>query len=347
MKRFFFFLLILLIFSCSQKGYSKRANYDPNKTMAWGSVQKICIFADDNIWKYAESSLKANLERYYYTTENETFFEIEHINFEKIEQFYKFNNLIFYADMESEQVVSSYVKDLLGESIKTEIEENSVALFPKNNLWANNQFVIFLVGNNEENLLKLNILQSDRIFNLFKNELYKKKADRIYKQVLHNNRLYSQYPWKLELTKNYVIYKQDPQNNFVSYLARLRNHPDRYLSVYYTEIDSSQFTKEWLYSTRAELAWKYFDEDEMNESNVRFENYKLENHSGWKLSGKWQNYKYAVGGAFQSFAFYHKESSSAYIIDNSVYFPEGYKLSALIELEIIANTLKIVGSGNN
>jgi hypothetical protein len=333
--------LLVTVLGCSSQGDSERARFDPNKSMAWGSVQEISVFADDAVWKFAETPLRSSLERYYYTTYNETYFDVERVGFDKIEQFYKFNNLIFFADMESDQDISRYVKNLLGESIKVEIEENAVALIPKNNLWANGQFVIFMVGSNEENLLKLNILQADRIFDLFKEKLYEKISDRIYKQVKHNDRFYEPFPWKLDLTKNYIIYKREPENNFVSYLARLREHPDRYLSVYYEKIDRADLSKEWLFAKRRELAWKYYDEDEVDETDIRFENYDFNGFEGWKMAGRWQNLKYSVGGAFQSFAFYHDSTSTAYIVDNSVYFPEGYKLSALIELEIISRTLRI------
>jgi len=48
-----------------------------------------------------------------------------------------------------------------------------------------------------------------------------------------------------------------------------------------------------------------------------------------------------VGGAFQSFAFFDENSERAYLIDNSVYYPEGSKLEALIELEIISSSIVI------
>jgi len=37
---------------------------------------------------------------------------------------------------------------------------------------------------------------------------------------------------------------------------------------------------------------------------VRMEKFKLAGHQGWRLTGRWQNKKHSVGGAFQSFAIY-------------------------------------------
>ena len=74
---------------------------------------------------------------------------------------------------------------------------------------------------------------------------------------------------------------------------------------------------------------------------MRTEKAKIAGHNGWKISGMWINKKYTVGGAYQTFAFYDERTKRAYLIDNSVYFPEGYKLDALIELEVISNTLRL------
>ncbi|MCK5050398.1 MAG: DUF4837 family protein, partial [Candidatus Cloacimonetes bacterium] len=88
-------------------------------------------------------------------------------------------------------------------------------------------------------------------------------------------------------------------------------------------------------------SWKYYDEDEFFDRDVRMEKFKLAGYQGWRLTGRWQNKKHSVGGAFQSFAFYDETNGLAYLIDNSVYHPEGEKLEALYELEIISNTLKL------
>ena len=64
-------------------------------------------------------------------------------------------------------------------------------------------------------------------------------------------------------------------------------------------------------------------------------------YEGWMIRGRWQNEQQAVGGAFSAYAFYEPVTSQLFLIDNTVYHPEGDKLPALIELEIISNSLKI------
>ncbi len=340
MKKILFLLTaIFLIFGCGEKKEEKSSQQklDPRKPMSWGHQQTIYVFADENVWKYAKSHLQKNLERFHFTTTNEKIFEIKRAK--NIEQFYRFNNLLFFCDLEATTEISEYVKDIISKKIITEVKENSVGIYPKNNLWANDQFVLFLLGDNERNLLTLNIEMANEVYSLFREKLLERISRQVYQTKIYSQQEFADLSWKLKLPKSYVRYKKD--ENFLSYLARLRNKPDRYISVYWEDIDEKDFGKDWFHKKRADLAWKYYDEDEFDKKDAKSEKIKFLGQTAWKLSGRWQNKKYAVGGAFQSFSFYDKKTQKAYLIDNSVYFPEGDKLPALLELEIISKTFSI------
>ncbi|MDY6915874.1 MAG: DUF4837 family protein [Candidatus Cloacimonadota bacterium] len=339
------FLLTLFLLSCTNRSEDTYkpdiGKTDPRKPRAWGHKQTIYVFADDNVWKYAKQHLEDSLERYVFTNRNEKYFTLQRAPYEKIEQFHKFNNLIFFCDMQSNKPVSVFVKDKMGSQVEKDIQENSVGMYPIENLWANDQYVLFLVGNNEENLLKFNILQSNKIFELFQEKLYDRIARQIYNSKVYPESEFREFPWHLKIPINYVLYKKDLQNNFISYLGRSLNRSDRYVSVYYEKMPADSLNRKWIRKKRAELAWEYYDEDKFSKDTTQMSLYKLGNHKGWKLWGRWQNEKHMVGGAFQTFAFYHEPSKTAYLIDNSVYYPEGEKLKELIELEVISRTIKI------
>lgn len=309
--------------------------------MSWGHKQTIYVFADDNVWKYAKGHLKKTLERVRFTTENEKVFIVKRAPIDNIDNFYKFNNLIFFCDLESNDNVSTYIKEIMGSKVESEVEENMVGMYTKENVWANDQFVLFILGSNERDLLKFNILQSHNIFDLFKDKLFDRIEGQLYKTPVYPDNRFAAFQWSLKLPQKYILYKNDTANNFISFIARLRNKPDRYISVYSRKISKEEFDRDWFRETRKNISWKYYDEDEFFDRDVRMEKYKLAGHQGWRLSGRWQNKKHSVGGAFQSFAFYDEASGRAYLVDNSVYYPDGEKLEALYELEIISNTLKL------
>ena len=345
MKKILIILVIFfLLFGCApkrEKYTPKTGKINPRKPMSWGHRQTIYIFAEDDIWNLLHEKLENNLGRVYFTTNNENYFEIKRAPLKSLQQFFKFNNILFLSYLNSESELANYIKEIMGEKAEKDLKKNGVAMYPLDNLWANDQFVLFLLANDKSHLLKLYDLQENKIFELFKNKLYERIARQVYKQDIYPQSEFAGFPWTLKLPKSYILYKKDSQNRFVSYIARLREHADRYISVYYEKLDKTDFGKNWLKKKRAELAWKYYDEDEFAEKDIRTEKTKLGNFDCWKLSGRWQNKKYLVGGAFQSFAFYDEKTKTAFLIDNSVYFPEGYKLSALIELEVISGTFRL------
>jgi len=336
-------IIFLFILGCSKdnKTNSSAKGTDIRKPFSWGHQQTVYVFADDNVWKYAEPHLRTSLERFQFTTENEEFFEVKKAPINSIEQFYKFNNLVFFCDMESDGEVSSHVKSIMGDKIAEEIKVNAVAMYPLENLWARDQFVLFIVGDNERDLLSFNILQANTTFDLFKEKLYERIERQVYKQKIYPETTFQKFLWYLKLPKNYIVYKNDEANNFISFIARLKNKSDRFISVYYEKMTENNFGKEWLKQKRAELAWDYYEEDEFADKDIKIEKSNLGKYECWKLSGRWQNKKFIVGGAFRSFAIYDKKTQTAFLIDNSVYFPEGYKLPALIELEVISRSIVV------
>ena len=336
-------IILLLMLGCSPKDNihkTKSKGIDPHKPMSWGHKQTVYVFADDNVWKYAKRHLLKTLERVRFTTENEKVFVVKRAPIDNMDNFYKFNNLIFFCDLESNDKVSTYIKEIMGSKVESEVKENLIGMYTKKNVWANDQFVLFILGDNEPDLLKFNILQSHNTFDLFNEKLFDRIRGQIYKTSIYSDERFAAFPWTLKLPKNYILYKNDTANNFISFIARLRNKPDRYISVYFQEISREEFDRNWLRETRKSISWKYYDEDEFFDRDVRMEKCELAKHQGLRLSGRWQNKKHSVGGAFQSFAFYDDVSGLAYLVDNSVYYPDGEKLEALYELEIISKTLK-------
>ena len=344
MKRIIIILLAALILvSCGDDGRTtprgqKRIN--PHKPMAWGKKHVIYVFADNDIWKKSEHQLRRTLERFVFTTENEKYFEVKRAPFDALDQFYKYNNLIFMGDLSSKGDVTEYIKSVTSDHIKQEVADNLVGIYPSENLWANDQYVLFMLGTTEENLLKINYLHLNKTFDLFKEKLLARISRQLYQSEQHSAKTFASLPYSIKIPKRYQVYRKDLANNFISFISRFKEKPDRYIAVYYENSTENIVDKDWITKKRAELAWQYYDEDEYVKDNIRTEKFEIAGHKGWKISGSWMNKKHTVGGAFQTYAFYDEKTKKSYLIDNSVYFPEGYKLNALLELEIISNTLK-------
>jgi len=335
-------LLSLFCFSCEQKDETNlpgMKRIDTRKPMAWGHRQTVYAVADNQIWKYAESPLRKTLERYQFTTVNEQFFEVKRADFKALDQFYKYNNLIFYCDLQSKSPVSEHVKSVMTDAIKKQVEEDGIGMFPVENLWANDQYVLFLIGSSEENLLKLNILQANEIFQLFREKLISRIKQKIYQQKVYSEKQFAAFPWSMKIPQKYVVFREGER--FISFLSRLRKHPDKFIAIYYEDMEENKIDKEWLMQKRLAIFANYYEGDTFKKEDIRSEFVQFNSYSGVKISGRWQNEETVTGGAFQSYAFYDESKKQAFLVDNTVYFPQGDKLEALLELEVISKTFEL------
>ncbi|MDD3050976.1 MAG: DUF4837 family protein [Candidatus Cloacimonetes bacterium] len=338
-------LSVIVLFSCGEGSKRKHnpdsGDMDYSKPMAWGHQQKINAFAENGDWKSCESLLRNSLERFEFTTENEQYFFLERADFKAIEQFHKYKNLIFLAALDSRGELAGFVKERLTKETSDSINESGVAIFAENNLWANDQIVVFIIAENSESLNKLIMLQSNEIFEQFYKKLVQRMNRQVYKRKVRTAESFRNLPWSMKIPENYVVFRNDSSNRFISFLARMNQSSDRYLAVYYEKMAENEVDKEWLVKTRKRIGEQYYEGDDFNDDHVRYKLTEIAGITAYSVMGRWQNYKHAIGGTFQAFAFYDEASKTAYLIDNSVYFPEGYKLDSLIELEVISQTFKI------
>ncbi|MCF7920728.1 MAG: DUF4837 family protein [Candidatus Cloacimonetes bacterium] len=339
-------IMAIMLFSCSNQNKGDKGNVNHNirdrkKPLAWGQRQMIYAFADDFVWKQAENEIRNTLERTVYTTVNEKMFEVKMVLHNKIDDYFRFNNLLFYCDWESDNAVSSYVRSILGDQVLEKLKTDGAGIYPVYNLWADDQLVLFIVGENEEKLLKVSMLQADSIYETFRQRLNKRIEYLAYQEGTKPKSNFTNKIWELDLPMRYVLFKEDEAAHFTSYLARSSSKPDRFLAVYYEVAEASDLSSDWLIHKRQELAAHYYDGDSFTQQDITIMKKKIAGYDGWMIRGRWQNAKQAVGGAFSAFAFYEPAKRLFFLIDNSVYYPEGNKLPALLELEIISNSLKI------
>ena len=65
----------------------------------------------------------------------------------------------------------------------------------------------------------------------------------------------------------------------------------------------------------------------------------FQGHEATILKGLWQNEKYGMGGAFETYLFF--SGDRFFMVDISVYHPDGDKLPFLRELRAIASTFVV------
>ena len=342
--------LLLLPAACGKKEvlpdkYSfYEGTVDAGKPIAWGDDRDIYVFCDEPIWKLAEDMLRRSLERDTYIVVNERYFNLVRANIGEIDQLIKYKNLLFLGDLKSRGAVSEHLRNSMQERMKERVRNSGGELFVAKNRWVNDQLVIYMVGNTAENLLKLNILQTNRLYTEFLNRYAERLAYQAYRTKLIPDEFFEAYPFTIKVPNNFQLFHNDKTNRFLSFLYRMRSEsrdfPDRYVSVYYEDMPVDTLRLDWLLSRRKDLAFKYYDQDEFDPKLLRSESLNLGEYKALRILGPWQNRKHDIGGGFQAFAFYDNVQKRAYLIDNSVYYPAGDKLPELLLLQKISATFK-------
>jgi hypothetical protein len=347
MKRFSYLILIAIVLICgcdSGKKSSLRVNknkIDPKKPLAWGSKQEIIIMSDYEEWRSTEESLRSSLEKMVMTTEEETVFQLRKASYEGMEQFYKHRNIIFLSLLDSKSDISEFVGKHLAASALVSAKEQNGGMFTAANVWANDQQVVFLIGSDLDRLNQLADFYKERLFNTFRDRWDERISANIYSRGIMPYSTFRKYPWTIQIPKHYREFRRNDENNFISYIARLKENPDRIIGIYYEELDEKPEMTEWMLKTRDKIGYQFYDGDIFDHKKVVMTKKKLsENIEAVKMYGHWGNLELFVGGAFRGYGYWDEVNKICYFIDNYVYFPEGYKLAGLEELEIITKTFQ-------
>jgi hypothetical protein len=313
------------------------------KPKAWGKEQTIYVFADRDVWFVAGPYLLYSIERKFFTTENEQLFDIEMADIRKIDEYYRYKNLVFLADINSILPVSQYVQKAMPEQVMQNTRERKATMYMNTNLWADDQIILFFIGDSPASIREYLYDKANDYFNILKERFLARIFFQTNRLKGYKDAFFQGMPFKMFIPETYRVYRKDLENNFISFIWRTKNNPDKspdkYISIYWEHAETNPLNDNWIYEKRAELAWKYYDEDEFDIDGTMRGLTDFNNYEAWFLSGRWQNKKYFVGGAFQSFAFYDEGLQMVYLIDTVVYYPAGFKLKYLLELESIVQTI--------
>jgi len=344
-------LLLLTILACT-KSKSEPTRYtafddliDHAKPLAMGDDRDVYIFCDPANWKALEPFIRSAIEREIQLVYPEKYFQIIMADIKDAQTLSKYKNLIYIGDLNSEAPVSKYAKSVVDKNFIARVNNSGGDLFTAKNHSSRDQLVMFLMGRDAVSLSKIGALQSDNIFGLLLHRFAQRQAYYAYQGKVIAASFFKPYPFALQIPDTYRLFSNDQDGRFLSFLYRAkmqdREIPDKYISVYHEPMPENKLDLEWLKTKRKELGQKYFEGDDFDAELVRQETFRFTDHDGFRLMGAWKNVKHAIGGAFQSFAFWDEATKTAYLIDNIVYFPAGDKLPILLELFMISSSLTL------
>lgn len=350
-------VLMLTLAACkqdpgSQNTYDRYQNLmDMEKPIAFGEDQDIYYFIPEPLQEVLSPVLEASLARTcQLTIEEQYFFPIQE-DITQIEEYSKYKNLIFCGILEGRDDVSRYMKQNLDENLVQAARESGGEIFVVNNLHVRDQLILYILAKDEGALAELARQRSDQIFDYFLQKYKQRLALQAYRSEVVEERFFIERPFSIKIPVLYRLFKDEKAEGadeyFLSFVFQPSNPdaniPDKYVSVYHEPMPENKIDAQWIYDKRQELTAKYLDGDEILDDRYTVEQTKLAGHDALRMYGHWVNRELVggVGGAFQSFAFWHEETETAYLVDNIVYFPDGNKLPALLELGMISESLRV------
>lgn len=337
MACFFLFLMALFFGGCQKTSHGKSLE------LSWGKPRTVHIFADPGLWRDISDDIARSLEHGIRTTEEEIFFQIERIPINALEKNYKFNNILFIGCINEHGPVHDYLKSHLDPASLGDFGRGSVRLMMNDDLWAVNQRVVYLIAWDTEALLEFLPGLDDDLFEPFREGLLNHIRTRIYGTGVLPVSRFARYPFHMRVPAQYnLTFRDDPEERTLILLARKVQNPrppDRFLAVTWEdETGGTRNWEDWIPRMRKQL-WP--DED-FEIDPLRTVPCEIGGLAGVRVSGIWWNTKSSDepdgGGPFTSWALYDASDNRTFLIDNVVFYPEGTKLEALLELEVITKT---------
>ena len=211
---------------------------DNGKPLALGDLRDVYVFCDGANGASCKASCGAasNHDVIY----PEKYFNLIPTSIADYEKYSGYRNLLLIGDLQSEDRVSTHMKQSLATDFITRVGQSGGDLFIAKNFASRDQLIMYLMADNPENLKTISALQSENLFRL----LLKRYRDRLgyecYQQKIIPLSFFDAYPFSIKIPNNYTLYSNDRKGNFISFIyrARMQNReiPDKYVNIYYEDM---------------------------------------------------------------------------------------------------------------
>lgn len=337
-----FILLTFLFSACTN-----------SKKPAIGNEDDIIIIADSLLFVQLEAELLHVFEKVIYTPQPENLFNLKRESISKLNQLKNRKNVIVLGTLNSDDRTSNYIKQSLDSSVTKLVKNGSEFFFNKNDLWAKDQLVMFIVSNSVDELKKNILNANEELLYSFRKISNKRLFSNLYKPKFENKKieaeLLNKFGWTMYVQPAVELAIKDSSNNFV-WLRNGRNTPvERWIFVHWIEnANANYLNSDSLMSIRNKVTKKYFTvSDDSICVDISFgmskpmvsqasfnEHYALMSQGFWKFSDK------SGGGPFISYSYLDEKTKRFYMIDASIYAPKYYKKKLIQQADVILTSFK-------
>jgi len=324
------------------------------KDPAVGKEDEIIVFADSTDYYNIEGTLLDVFSKIIYTPQPEKLFLLKRKDITQLEKYRHYKNIIITAPLDSRGATAKYLNKVLDKKVKKLVEEDSVYVINKYDLWARGQLVMFLTGADIGKLKKHILFGHKNLVQYFQKVSNKRLASKLYSSIYENKKaeakLLKKFGWTIFVEVDYLIAKEDSANNFV-WLRRAPNSDvERWIFVHWIDNASPAFlNRDSIIALRNRITKKYYRTTD-NKSYVEIaDNYlntreiNFHNHYSLMTQGLWRMSDQSMGGPFVNYVFYEEKTHRLYMIDGSLYAPKYKKKRIIQQVDVILQSFRTKG----
>ncbi|MGD9487701.1 MAG: DUF4837 family protein [Calditrichaceae bacterium] len=313
------------------------------KMSTMGYPQRIFVVADSLLWEDVQDDVLETFESILYTPHVEQSFFLEWIPLSRLNE-YKTRMNVFLIGVDNEKnPTNDYISKILPENFKQDVRENKYFYFFKDDLFARDQISLIMYAKDRSALKNNFAARKNEIFDTFNQKYFDRLKAGMYEkgeQVKIEKHLSEEFGWMVKVQHDYFVATEDISEKYV-WLRR--KDPDRWLSVWRVRGDSTLINRDSMIKLRDRMTLKFYEGDHAIEEDTYITETNFNGQRTKKLVGLWKNDSLLVGGPFRTYAVHSAIDSSLYMIDIAVMAPGKNKKPFLDQLEVMANTFKIVG----
>lgn len=325
----------LLLFSCERK-------FD-----AIGELDEIIVFADSSDWEYYEEALRSQFSKGLLMPAIEDEFLLRWRPADRLSDYKVRKNIFLLGRLDSNQKISAQIKNMVSkdQTIVDGINSGKFFYIPQNDPWAADQYVLFLVAPDRDELIQRIYDLGDLAVDNFKASYYSRLRKDMYGRYENHEMgkyIATHYPFTLRVQHDYQLVDESRDENYL-WLRRVIQQTgiDRSMTIQWFPIaDSIKINMDWIINKRNLLAAKLFEGDTVRQSETTMERVRFQRWNAIRLEGTWVNPKRVIGGPFRTITFVDRESKNIFIIDFYVQAIGQRKKKFLDQLDVMAHTFE-------
>lgn len=340
------FLFIVVLFSCSG---SDNPDYFPK---ASGNPGDILLVMDSTQWKgpLGKEVRKVFAAPLPGVPQSEPVFNVVHVHPLRKSLLHQMRNIVYVFTLDQKTSGSIMVrKKFTDQTIARIKSDTSFHLSTRSNEFAKNQEVMYLFGNNEEQLTGYLRRQKQNIIDYFN----KKERERLVKSLPRSSNSPANFlsrEWDCDLRVPQTYKLADRTNDF-AWFRLIGANSDRDVWVTWKPYESEySLLPDSLISWRDQMLKNNIFEDpakpasylvtELEDAKVQARQVNFNGHFAIELRGLWRTNERTMGGPFLSYALVDEKRGRLYYLEGFAYNPGRDKREMLRELEVILWTFK-------